>query len=87
MPIVHSDQWASYSQVYLYVAAPMTVSRSVQNVTPSGVHTENVESYWNRTKMKFKRMRGSTAQEVPSYLDEFMWQESFGKTAREAMDS
>ena len=87
--IVHSDQWASYSQVgnLPNVAAHRTVNYSVQFVTPSGMHTQNVDSYWNRAKMKLKRMRGCTVQEVPSYLDEFIWRECFGKTAWEAMDS
>ena len=52
----------------------------------AGVHTQNVESYWNHSKMKLKRMRGCAAKEVPSYLNEFMWRERFGKTSREAMD-
>ena len=51
-----------------------------------GVHTQNIESYWNHTKMKLKRMRGCAAKEVPSYLDEFMWRERFVKTPREAMN-
>ena len=52
----------------------------------AGVHTLNVESYWNHSKMKLKRMRGCVAKEVPSYLNEFMWRERFRKTSREAMD-
>ena len=71
----------------LNVAAHKTVNYSVQFVTPSGVHTQNVESYWNRAKIKIRKMRGCAAQEVPSYLDEFMWRVRFGKTTREAMDS
>ena len=87
--VIHSDQWASYNQVGTLpnVSAHRTVNHSVEFVSPSGVHTQNVESYWNRSKMKLKRMRGCAAKEVPSYLDEFMWRERFGKTSREAMDS
>ena len=81
--VIHSDQWASYNQVGTLpnVSAHRTVNHSVEFVSQSGVHTQNVESYWNRSKMKLK------AKEVPSYLDEFMWRERFGKTSREAMDS
>ena len=32
-----------------------------------------VESSWNRVKIKFKRMRGVDSNQLPSYLDEFMW--------------
>ena len=55
-------------------------------VSPSGVHVQNIESYWNRTKMKLKQTTGCAAKEVPSYLDEFMWRERFVKTPREAMN-
>ena len=30
--------------------------------------------------MKLKRMKGVRADQLPSYLDEFMWRERFGKT-------
>ena len=42
----------------------------VDSVT--GVHTQNIESDWNRVKMKLKRMKGCRAEEIPGYLDEFM---------------
>ena len=58
--VIHSDQWASYNQVGTLpnVSAHRTINHSVEFVSPSGVHTQNVESYWNRSKMKLKRMRG-----------------------------
>ena len=39
----------------------------------TNVHTQHVESYWNCVKIKFKRMRGVDLNQLPSYLDEFMW--------------
>ena len=38
----------------------------------SGVHTNTVESYWNRCKTKIKRMKGVHRSFLPSYLDEFV---------------
>ena len=86
--VVHTDQWASYNQVgnLPNVSAHGTVNHSMEFVSPSGVHTQDIESYWNRTKMKLKRMRGCAVKEVPSYLDEFMWWERFGKTPLEALN-
>ena len=58
--IVYSDQWAAYNNVQQL--QPVTQHESVNHslhlsdfVDPvTGVHTQNVESYWNRVKGKFK---------------------------------
>ena len=41
----------------------------------TGIHTQNVESYWNRVKMKFERMKGVHQEMLTFYMDEFMWHE------------
>ncbi len=82
---VHSDEWAAYNQVQSLptVGTHNTVNHSLHFVDPvTGVHTQNVESYWNRVKGKLKRMKGCHAHQLPSYLDEFMWRERHGRTAR-----
>ena len=86
---VHSDLWAAYNRVRQLpgVAAHNTVNHSVEFVTPTGVHTQNIESYWNRVKTKLKRMKGCHAHQLPSYLDEFMWRERYGKTALTAFNN
>ena len=58
------------------VAQHDTVNHSIKFVNPTtGVHTQNVESYWNRQKTKLKRMKGVVFSEISGYLDEFMWRE------------
>ena len=72
---VHSDQWAAYNRVQRMpvVANHSTVNHSLHFVDPTtGVHTQNVESYWNRVKRKFKRMKGVHEDMLDSYIDEFM---------------
>ena len=55
------------------------VNHSLHFVDPvTGVHTNNVESYWNRVKRKLKHMKGCHRHQLPSYLDEFMWMERWG---------
>ena len=74
----HSDQWRAYSTVNTLpgVAAHGVVNHSLHFVDPvSGVHTRTVESYWNRVKTKLKQMKGCAADQLPSYIDEFMWRE------------
>lgn len=81
--VIHSDEWRAYSRVGTLppVASHRTVNHSLTFVDPTtGVHTQNIESYWNRVKIKLKRMRGCMSDQIPSYLDEFMWMEHYGQT-------
>ena len=50
----------------------------------TGVHTQAIESYWNGVKTKFKRMKGVSEEQLPSYLDEFMWRERHDSTSASA---
>ena len=88
--VIHFDQWSAYNTVgsLSNVSAHETVNHSIEFVdSTTGTHTQNIESYWNRSKIKLKRMRGCHATELPSYLDEFMWRERFGTTAGAAFRS
>ena len=70
------------------VSSHQTVNHSVNFVDPAtGVHTKNIESYWNRVKRKFKHMKGVHESMVNSYLDEFMWRERHGRSALTALAS
>ena len=82
--IVHSDQWRAYNRVQQLpsVTQHATVNHSLNFVDPTnGTHTQNVESYWNRVKTKFKRMKGVHESMLGSYMDEFMWRERHGTGA------
>ena len=58
-----------------------TVNHSLHFAHPSpGVHTQHVESYWARVKWRFKSMKGVSSNQLPSYLDEFMWRERWGES-------
>ena len=64
----------------------MPLSTTLWSLT-NGVHTQNIESYWNRVKKKFKTMKGVHSHQLPSYLDEFMWRERYGTSSEQAFDS
>ena len=88
--IVWSDMWAAYNRVQHLppVAQHQTVNHSIEFVnSATGVHTQNIEPYWNRvkTKKKGKRMKGVHDHMMSSYLDEFMWRERHGRTASAAL--
>ena len=88
--IIHSDEWAAYNQVQRLsnVSSHGIVNHSINFVEPTtGVHTQNVESYWNRVKTKLKRMKGCCGDQLPSYLDEFMWRERHGTSALLALQN
>ena len=88
--VVWSDEWAAYRRVQQLapVAQHSTVNHSIHFIDPTTqVHTQNIESYWNRVKTKFKRMKGVQHTMLDSYMDEFMWRERHGKTDSEALRS
>ena len=81
--IIHSDEWAAYSRI----------SRDIPHLQlefvnrTDGVPTQNIESYWNRVKKKFKTMKGVDSHQLPSYLDEFMWWVRYRTNSEQAFDS
>ena len=79
--VVHSDEWRAYCRIQSQLGLQHhTVNHTIQFITPTGVHTNHIESYWNRAKMKIKAMRGCTEDELSSYLDEHMYKERHGRT-------
>ena len=87
---VWSDQWRAYNSVASLsnVTSHSTVNHSVEFVdSVTGVHTQSIESYWNRIKIKIKRMRGCHQDQLASYLDEYMYRERYGRTARALYDN
>lgn len=88
--VIHSDQWRAYSQIALLpsVSAHRTVNHSINFVDPTnGVHTQHIESYWNRVKVKLKHMKGCHLTQLPGYLDEFLWRERHGNTGKEVFSN
>ena len=80
--VIHSDDYATYRNAVGQlpnVTSHQIVNHSLHFVDPvTQVHTQHVESYWNRVKQKFKRMMGVDRNQMPSHLDEFMWRERYG---------
>ena len=75
--IIHSDQWRSYRKIYKELGfTHKTVNHSLWFVDKkTGVHTQTIESYWNRQKRFIKSMIGCRRDHLEKYLLEFMFRE------------
>ena len=72
---IWSDEWRAYQQVQTLpnITTHKTVNLTLHFKDPvTGVHTNHIESYWNRVKVKLKRMRGCHRHQLPSYLESGM---------------
>jgi transposase len=81
---IYSDGWSAYNQVArLGFQHEVVIHRNEFVVTGTDIHTNNVENYWKRCKSKLKRMNGCIPSQLSSYLDEFLWNERYGKSLHE----
>ena len=81
--IVHSDEWAAYNRAgnLPNVGSYQSVNHSLHFVDPL------ILELLSLTESKFKRTKGVASEQLPSYLDEFMWRERYGRTANTALNS
>ena len=73
---VHSDDWGAYQNLPVH-APNVNVHRVVVHVDNfvdpvTGVHTQEVESAWNRLKYKMKNQKGVRSNDLQPFLNEFM---------------
>lgn len=86
--IVVSDGWAAYNRISELGFEHRVVIHENNFVDPiTGVHTNNVEAYWQRCKRKFKKIYGTSRALLPSHIDEFLWMERNGKTLKDKWDN
>jgi hypothetical protein len=84
--IIHSDEWMAYSNVSTLGYEHGTVCHKYNFVAPlSGVHTQHVESYWNRQKLRVKRMKGLCKNIMEEVLNEFMFFDWFCDSVFDAL--
>ena len=89
--VIHSDDYSTYRTAVGQL--PSVTRHGIMNhflhfVDPvTNIHTQHIESYWNRVKIKFKKMRGVDNNQLPSYIDEFMWRERYGTDVDSCLDN
>lgn len=75
--IIWSDEWRAYNMLTNLGFEHHTVNHSLNFVNPiSGVHTQNIESLWNKLKSRIKRKMGVKFNMLPDILIEFMWRDN-----------
>jgi len=85
--IIHSDEWVSYRDLAkMNSYEHMTVVHKYNFVCPvTGTHTQNVESWNNKLKLKIKEMRGLNTVGRSNFVHEFCFLEMFRSDAYEKM--
>lgn len=76
---VHSDDWEAYRNLTAHVPN-VNIHRVVVHednfVDPlTGVHTQEVESAWNRLKYRVRIQKGVRTQDLQPFLNESMWRD------------
>ena len=74
---IYSDTWAPYFTLNQHGYEHAMVNHSVEFVTDDGVHTQEIESLWNQIKAEIKIRRGFILEQLPGFLDEFMYRREF----------
>ena len=77
--IIHSDCWKAYLNIERDLGfSHNTVKHKLYFVDPnSGVHTQNIESFWNKMKRVTKSMNGISKIRLPGLLSELMFKDEF----------
>lgn len=72
--VVNSDEWAAYASLSNHHYVHNTVCHKYNFVNPeTGTHTQHVESYWNRQKLRIKKAKGLIASAMPAVIEEYMF--------------
>jgi transposase-like protein len=72
-----SDEWAAYNNIQNRLGfSHFKVCHKENFVNPvSLLHTQNIESYWNKLKLVIKKMKGIKKNKHEDFLNVFMWRE------------
>lgn len=79
--IVHSDEWRAYSRIHDELGFEhYTVNHSLTFINHNnGVHTQAIESYWNKQKRRIKKMNGVRRDKLKDYIKEWMFRDNILK--------
>ena len=86
---IWSDSWKGYSSLSNLVGVSpyihKTVNHSRNFVDPvTGICTNHVEAFWAKLKGYLRKLGVMSSHLLPEHIDEFMWMELYGQTAKDA---
>lgn len=75
--IIVSDEWPGYNKIEIITGLDHFRVCHKENFvcTETGMHTQNIESYWNKIKIIIKKMKGVLPCKHNDLLNAFMWKE------------
>ncbi|KAG0422854.1 hypothetical protein DMUE_6178 [Dictyocoela muelleri] len=78
--IIWSDEWRGYNNLNMLFPSHDTVNHRYNFVNPvTGVHTQNIESLWNKLKKRLKIQNGNSFNSLKLNLREWMWKDNICK--------
>jgi len=78
--IIWSDEWRAYRNLNSYGFMHETVNHSLNFINPiSGVHTQSIESLWNKLKSRLKALMGLSNNSLKEHLKEWMYKDNIAQ--------
>ncbi|KCZ76961.1 hypothetical protein H311_02034, partial [Anncaliia algerae PRA109] len=72
--IIHGDEWSAYGNINSLGYVHKTICHKYEFVNKTnGVHTQHIESYWNKQKNRIKKMMGCKGSVLQENLDMFVF--------------
>ncbi len=73
---IHSDEAPMYAPLNEMGFVHRTVCHTDNFVSPNGVHTNNIESFWGHLKRHFRSMNGTNYWMLSLHVDEYMYRQN-----------
>ena len=77
-----TDEWKGYARIRKmnksYTHLTVNHSKEFVKKTNSIIHTQNIESLWQKFKRRHKEEFGTAQTTIDSHISEFIWRQEFG---------
>jgi transposase-like protein len=78
--IIYSDQWRSYNRLASLGINHQNVNHSLYFVDPNtNVHTQNIESYWSKIKLRIKMSKDIIKNNMKLFLNKSIFKDNISQ--------